>query len=428
MFLQPTKMAKTNEVLDPVPNLFDLSPPECMVHALHNTVSRTEKQHIGDLHVVHVTCTHVTFQNRMQEKLWAIVEAASFSYGVPDPASISHNRNVLKISLLSLQVRLGSLSVADMQQIDLDKLIDENPVFVRLLQLLDLHWGRADMGHVCSGLDCCESEEAFKHELYSHLLELDVLMSRDSDTPSLDDWGTALTCAAKVTFGVLCHRLLPQCVTTALPTWDDMLVAGEEGEDEAAAVNRVRIRKKAWRARCTLSDPIRMSHLCFLAVVGAPVQQCMLRVDSLDETGNSILECIRPQTSPFVACRKELRDIIRRGCTAGGQLTPIFEHFLVDDDANLSDMMDTARTMAQEFSVQNFHKTLCLKGAPFSCFGKCIRKRALKTKAVRLLMCSQADLVVAGHLQLRSSGISKLQSSCQVATAFGTECVWWHDT
>ena len=263
-------------------------------------------------------------------------------------------------------------------------MIDANATYVRLLQLQNCFWGSPDIGHVCRGSDCCASAEAFREELFAILCDLDLLMSRDSDIPSLDDWGLGLQCASRIVFGIMCHRLLPQCLTTALPTWADMEVVAEEGEDEAATIMRMRLRKKAFRSRMILTDPARMMNLCLLAVLGAPVQQNMLRIDSLDETGDTILECIRHETSPFVACRKELRAIIRRGCSAGGELTPIIEHFLLDDDVDLTDMLETARIMAQEFSVQSFYKTLFLKAAPFTSFWLVHPKASEKDKYLAL--------------------------------------------
>ena len=87
---------------------------------------------------------------------------------------------------------------------------------------------------------------------------------------------------------MLCHRLLLQCLTSALPTWQHMEVAAEDNEDEAATDMRARFCKKAFRSRCILTNPTRMMNVCLLAVVGAPMQQCMLRIDRLDESGGTI--------------------------------------------------------------------------------------------------------------------------------------------
>ena len=84
------------------------------------------------------------------------------------------------------------------------------------------------------------------------LCDLDLLMSRDSDVPSLDDWGSGLRCASRAVFGMMCHRLLPPCLTTALPTWADMEVVAGQGEDEAATVMRMRLRKHTHTHTCVL--------------------------------------------------------------------------------------------------------------------------------------------------------------------------------
>ena len=367
------KKAKTLQEHADIDNLFDVSPPECLCHGLHNTVARTEKQHIGDLHAIQVTCCHVKFQNLMQGRLGTIVRSASFVYGSPDPEAMAHNRKVLKISLLGPQVNSGAVTVQDKKLLDLDRLIDANPLLLRLLRLFNTPWTSLTPGHVCSGLDCCASDSDCKDQMLALLLDsqVDITMAQDVGV-SIDDWGSGLVAASKALFGILCHRLLPQSLTLALPSWAAMDVAApvEEADNEAATIARIRIRKKAWRARCVLTDAVRMMHLCIFAVVGAPVQQCMLRVDSLDERGDAILDCMDPESSPFVACRRELRNIVHYGCGEHDRavLRPIFTSFLNDEEVNLTDAFDLARTMAQEFSVQNYFKTIFLSDLLFSLF------------------------------------------------------------
>ena len=171
------------------------------------------------------------------------------------------------------------------------------------------------------------------------------------------------------------------------------LVRPEEGDNEAAMIARIRIRKKAWRAKCILTDAVRMMHVCIFVVVGAPVQQCMLRVDSLDERGDAILDCIHSESSRFVACRQELRNIIHHGCGGSDRavLTPIFASFLMDEAVNLTDAFDFARTMAQELSVQNYFKTIFLSDLLFSLFKLVHPKTSVadKDKAVTDLFSSR---------------------------------------
>ena len=52
----------------------------------------------------------------------------------------------------------------------------------------------------------------------------------------------------------------------------------------------------------------------------------MLRVDSLDERGNSLLDAMLPDTDPFRACRRELVSIIERGCEENASLRVVFQH------------------------------------------------------------------------------------------------------
>lgn len=84
---------------------------------------------------------------------------------------------------------------SDSVTLDLDQLLDSHHLYPRLLRVFNVIFTARSPGHICSGKDCCESEEACRLEMFGLLIELDLLLARDTKTPSVDDWGSAIEAA-----------------------------------------------------------------------------------------------------------------------------------------------------------------------------------------------------------------------------------------
>lgn len=217
------KKAQSLEDTDDIENLFDISPPSCMAHSMHNVVASKEKTLIGDLHALHCTGSHVQFQNRMQASMRSVVDRGTWRLGMPDPDVRKRNANILKRTLLSLEYRTGATSVSDMLQLDLDDLLQNHELCQRILDKFNIPWTSRIIGHVCPGTHCCpHGASGCRDEMFCILCECDVTLSNDSTKPSMDDWGSGLGCGVKVAFGILLHEILPQVIERALPTWDSM--------------------------------------------------------------------------------------------------------------------------------------------------------------------------------------------------------------
>ena len=55
--------------------------------------------------------------------------------------------------------------------------------------------------------------------MYASALEVNLLQSRDVDTPCLDDWGSCGEAVGKSSAGILVHDVLVQCLNKALGIW-----------------------------------------------------------------------------------------------------------------------------------------------------------------------------------------------------------------
>ena len=148
-------------------------------------------------------------------------------------------------------------------------------------------------------------------------------------------------------------------------------------------------------------------------VIGAPVQHCMLRIDSLDSKGDSVLDLIHPFTSPLVDCRRELREIVSSGCEACAPLAPVFAHFEDCPEVNFMEMLMEAKAMGKSFQVQITTRRCSWTLIRIHCFSKCIRncqgKKRLTMWTAHFLY---TDVVCGQNRGKRSSIIFDLRMHC----------------
>ena len=86
-------------------------------------------------------------------------------------------------------------------------------------------------------------------------IAVDLLQAREIDLPSADDWGTCGISCGKSSCGLLAHRILQQVFDQALPSWDAMRPSEDDRDDDVNGLPaRLKVQKKAWRAKMVLSD------------------------------------------------------------------------------------------------------------------------------------------------------------------------------
>ena len=116
-------------------------------------------------------------------------------------------------------------------------------------------WNSPTIEHFCDGT-CGSSIEDCVNVMFGTLIALDLLMSSDAMTPSMDDWFTFGHHAGRTVAGVIVHAVLPQAIEEGLPAWGEMVAAPHDQlprggrEDADAGEHRLKIAKKAWRTRC----------------------------------------------------------------------------------------------------------------------------------------------------------------------------------
>ena len=108
-------------------------------------------------------------------------------------------------------------------------------------------------------------------------------------------------------------NILFEVLEHALPTWNAPDAFGAFGafgglgrSAESAEIHRLKLRKKAWRAKCVGQFPERREASCLMAFLGAPVENLIQRLQYLDARRNCVLDTMRSDSCPFTACRLQL--------------------------------------------------------------------------------------------------------------------------
>ena len=177
--------------------------------------------------------------------------------------------------------------------------------------MLNGDWRSPRLVHHCYECELCagDAEEA-KRLTFAALLECDIVLSKDTRMPMMKDWGSAWHHCAQQSLGYLCHRLLPQAICLALPTYDSMLPQNLEGDSDEVQESREYLRRKSWRTRKIAEDPLRRIHWCITTWTVEPLDHLLLHVQWLDARPNALLVMSHTETSPVRVASKRLYDML----------------------------------------------------------------------------------------------------------------------
>lgn len=121
-----------------------------------------------------------------------------------------------------------------------------------------------------------------------------------------------------------------------------------ERDDEDRERARLKIRSKAWRARCALGDHARRLKILILAWLGEPIETLMKVLQTLDESGKGLYDAVvEDMRNPFYRCKKYLATLALAG--ANGDLKALFEAFPQDKYCELKARM---REVSMDFLAQ----------------------------------------------------------------------------
>ena len=319
----------------------------CGAHQGHRIVGGPEKELVGHVHAVHVTCSHFSNSGRLAAAFWKMLDNMEYHMASPSPHWTARNKTIMGFTLLRRREYVAS-EETDEPVLGRDNANAE--AVSKFLSLWNGDWTAPVFQHFCGGPGCCESPEDAKQKMYATAMEVNLLQSKDIDTPSLDDWGSCGQACGRTCAGFLVHDLLAQVFSEALPTWQAMLPpqAAAAHDDDNIERMRIRAQKKAWRAKRFCLNPDDRMRCLILNWLGTAVERMMCSLQHRDSHGNGLLDAVLPgPLNPFEECQQRLYHFIKGG--KDGSLAPIFDYV---EDFKHNDLLSEIRAMGFDFASQ----------------------------------------------------------------------------
>jgi hypothetical protein len=345
------KKAKTFQKLND--NIF-ATESSCAAHQGHRIIEQPEKDMVGNVHAVHVTCSHVHNQVRMQAAFKTLLGELDYHIGEPDPEWTKRNRSIMVRTILR-----RDLVVAP----GLHEPLELKNAVERFLRYWNGDWTKPRVAHYCHGPNCCGNETDAIELMFATAMEIDLFLSRDVGTPTMDDWATCGNACGKISGGILIHDILRRVLILALPTWSAMLPPNDRTDVPQDSIEkfRMKLQKKAWRSKCFLGDELKRLKCLLLCWIAAYVERLMSALQHRDVHNKGLLDIVFEDSSnPFWAARASISSMLRRG--ASGPLGMLFSFFPEEMHAQIC---RSARGMGLNFIGQLYWRFLHFTGFPF---------------------------------------------------------------
>lgn len=160
---------------------------------------------------------------------------------------------------------------------------------------------------------CANRDQAVQH-VVSCLVECEIFPRPNLTVPAKHRFGSAMTCLAELTPGILISSLLPRVFRKAFPEWDCAVVlplndATAEDEDPQS---REYVKRKAWRSRKVFEDPQRTLQFYGTLFALKPLEWFWARIQHIDAKGELLLE-VMSRRSPIAHAQSELATSLAAG-------------------------------------------------------------------------------------------------------------------
>ena len=184
------------------------------------------------------------------------------------------------------------------------------------------------------------------------------------------------------------------------------------------------MRSKAWRARCVTNNPAQIERNSILNWAAMPMDHLLLRLQWLDERGDSLLDICSPSTSVLVQTQKALRSSLA-GAVNTGTFRSVIAQF-GQDPHHRTNLLRRARNMVLRMGCELWYRTRCTCALTrISCCGLCIRTVAMACRcASSFSKRTGAALTTASLGKCGTS--SRLVSRCMRPNHSGKICEFWH--
>lgn len=343
----------------------------CAAHQAHRIVASSEKEVIGDLHAVHVTCSHVANSARMAAGLQALLARdLEYIHGEPPHEWTVLNRLIARHTLLRKAEVICSECSDDGSILESED--SRRLAVMKFLSFWNGNWRGEQIQHWCSG--CCTDVGEAQQRLYASAIEVNLLQSKDIDTPSIDDWGTCGAACGVTSAGILIHNILSRVVREALPSAAYI----PELPNDIAAVDdaqllRIKAQKKACRAKQFLESDERRMRCLLVNWLAAPIERLMSGLQYRDARHNGLLDAMQENLdNPFTDCKHRLCVLLKLG--KHSTLKGVFAYFPAHQHGHVRPLSRNYRPGAESYQRPGDRGAESSSGVPPGICSVCFRK------------------------------------------------------
>jgi hypothetical protein len=186
--------------------------------------------------------------------------------------------------------------------------------------------------------NCCNDENGqFSRDIcvdkYATACEDGGLLGDElSDVPSKNRWGSVSEHEAEQALGDLVHKFHARALARAFANWN---ASDIDLEDEPDDYRRM-VKGKVYRSRmCTSSEEHQWQKACRVWGMG-PMDHLWMRLQHMDEEGNSVFDINMPRTNPIQHQRESTATAISQPVMTGPMAT-LFKHY---SESSLPETLD----------------------------------------------------------------------------------------
>eukprot|EP00959_Pyramimonas_sp_CCMP1952_P073715 1540678-Pyramimonas_sp.AAC.1 len=100
------------------------------------------------------------------------------------------------------------------------------------------------------------------------------------------------------------HGVLPRVLDIALPNWGAMLPPNDRTRQNMTERLRIKIRKKAWRTKCFMSDRRKVMQSLLYCWIAIYVERLQSELTWRDQQGKGLWDVVvQDELNPFVRCK-----------------------------------------------------------------------------------------------------------------------------
>ncbi len=146
----------------------------CGAHQGHRVVDSCEKQIVGHVHAVHVTCSHYSNSSRISSAFLSLLEELDYHVGPPPGQFGSDHESIIEYTLLRRRC-VVTCDALDPSELEYDK--TSHDAVRNFLKFWNGDWTVPKCQHYCQG--CCRDADDAKRNMFASAQSVNILQSKD---------------------------------------------------------------------------------------------------------------------------------------------------------------------------------------------------------------------------------------------------------